>query len=72
MIPGVNTTSGKASVASINRARGRGGLSPSVEVLDFKEHLAWLKIDLNLVEIITVQDYKCKKNNVNGSTHIQC
>ena len=61
MIPGVNITSGKASVASINRARGPGGLSPSVEDLGFKEYLAWLKIDLNSVEIITVQEYKCKK-----------
>ena len=61
MIPGVNITSGKASVASINRARGPGGLSPSVEDLGFKEYLAWLKIDLNSVEIITVQDCKCKK-----------
>ena len=24
-----------------------------------KEHLDWLKIDLNVAKIITVQDYKC-------------
>ena len=24
-----------------------------------KEHLDWLKIDLNAAKIITVQDYKC-------------
>ena len=34
--------------------------------------LIWLKIDLNAAEIITVEDYKHKKTNVNGSTHIQC
>ena len=27
-----------------------------------KEHLDWLKIDLNVVKIITVQDYKLTKN----------
>ena len=72
MIPGVNITSRKASIASINGAGVSGGaLSPSVEVLGFKEHLDWLKIDLNATEIITVQDYKCTKNHVNGSTNIQ-
>ena len=27
-----------------------------------KDHLDWLKIDLNAAEIITVQDYKRTKN----------
>ena len=40
--------------------------------LGSKEHLVWLKIDLNAAEIITVQNYKHKKTDVNGSTHIQC
>ena len=26
-----------------------------------KEHLAWLKTDLNGTKIITAQDYKCTK-----------
>ena len=29
--------------------------------LGSKEHLDWLKIDLNGTKIITVQDYKCTK-----------
>ena len=44
-------------------------LSPSAGVLGTlrkflgsKEHLDWLKIDLNAAEMITVQDYKCTKN----------
>ena len=36
-----------------------------------KEHLDWLKIDLNVVKIITVQDSNAQQINVNGSTHIQ-
>ena len=39
--------------------------------LGSKEHLDWHKIDLNVAEIITVQDYKQKKINVNRSTHIR-
>ena len=39
-------------------------------MLGFKEHLDWLKIDLNVAEIITVQDYEhTKKTNMDGSTH---
>ena len=45
--------------------------SALIKFLGSKEHLDWLKIDLNTVKIITVQDYKHKKTNVNGSTHIQ-
>ena len=36
-----------------------------------KEHLDWLKIDLNAAKVITAQDYKYTKINVNGSTYIQ-
>ena len=35
-----------------------------------REHLDWLKIDLNAARIIAVQDSKCTKINVNGSTYI--
>ena len=45
--------------------------SALIKFLCSKEHLDWLKIDLNTVKIITVKDYKHKKTNVNGSTHIQ-
>ena len=73
IIPGKNTVSGKASVASANRARGpeehseplRGGFSmqsPLRKFLVIKEHLDWLKIDLNAAKIITVQYYKHSKN----------
>ena len=68
MIPGANIISGKASVASFNRAgrseplsRGFRGWSPLRKFLGSKEHLDWLKIDLNAVEIRTVQDYICTK-----------
>ena len=67
--------SGKASVESVNWAGGEGGgaLNPSVgHFLGSKVHLDWLKIDLNVVEIITAQEYKRTKINVNGSTHKQC
>ena len=68
MIPGANIISGKASVASFNRAgrseplsRGFRGWSPLRKFLGSKEHLDWLKIDLNAVEIRTVQEYICTK-----------
>ena len=73
MIPGVNIISSKASVATVNRAAGSGGgvckpFSGSFrgralvrKFLGSKEHLDWLKIDLNAAEIITVQDYKRTK-----------
>ena len=38
-----------------------GSLIPSAGALGSKEHLDWLKIDLNETEIITFQDYKCTK-----------
>ena len=69
MIPGANIISGKASVASFNRAgrseplsRGFRGWSPLRKFLGSKEHLDWLKIDLNAVKIRTVQDYIRTKN----------
>ena len=69
MIPGANIISRKASVASVNRAggseplnRGFRGWSPIRKFLGSKEHLDWLKIDLNAVEIRTVQDYIRTKN----------
>ena len=57
MIPGANIISRKASVASVNRAGGyephRGFMGGSLlrKFLGLKEHLDWLKIDLNAVEI---------------------
>ena len=77
MIPRVVLISRKASVASINGAEESVGLSGSLtgvcllrKFLGSKEHLAWLKIDLNVTEIITVQDYKHTKINVNGGNNI--
>ena len=64
MIPGANIISGKASVARVNRAgrseplsSGFRWWSPVRTFLGSKEHLDWLKIDLNAVETRTVQDY---------------
>ena len=69
MIPGANIISGKASVASVNRAggseflsRGFRGWSPLRKFLGSKEHLDWLKIDLNAVKMRTVQDCIRTKN----------
>ena len=77
MIPRLHIISGEASVASVNRAGGLGdalsllvgGLRGSIKGL---KGLDWLKTDLNAGKIITVQDYKRKKINVNGSKHVQC
>ena len=41
--------------------QGFSGQSPLRKFLGCKEHLDWLKIDLNAVKTITVQDYKGKK-----------
>ena len=69
MIPGANIISRKASVASVNRAggseplsRGFRGWSPIRKVLGSKEHLDWLKIDLNTAKIKAVQGYMRTKN----------
>ena len=84
MISRLIIISGKTSVASFNGAGvsgvhsellsgGFGGWSPLRKLSDSKEHLDWLKIDLDSAEMITVQDYKhTKKIKWNGSTHIQC
>ena len=62
MFPGVNEISWKANVANINRAGGSGVTwSLSAGVLGSKEHLDLLKIDMNVTEIITGQDYKHEK-----------
>ena len=64
-----NIISGKASVARFNRvggseplSRGLGGGALLRTFLGTKEHLDWLKINLNAVEIRFVQDYICTKN----------
>ena len=65
----------KASVASVNGARGSGGTLTPQWVFQgaqsskkgSKEHLDWPKIDLNAAEIITAQDI-----NVNGSAYVKC
>ena len=58
MLLGVNIISRKNSVASINRAGGVWGCSETTVGVSgartLKENLDWLKIDLNVVEIITV------------------
>ena len=38
--------------------------------LGSKEHLDWLKIDLNVTEIITVHDYKHKKKLIWMEVHM--
>ena len=74
MIPGVNIISGKTSTASVNGTGGSGGHAVSPYSGNFrvqstlrkfigsKEHLDWLKIDLNPAEKITVPGYKRTKN----------
>ena len=71
MIPGVNKTGRKVSVARVNGAGESGvlwdpnrnfrGWSTVRKFLGSKEHIDRLKEDLNATEIITVQDYKHKK-----------
>ena len=72
MIAGANITSRRATVARVNRAGGSEPLtrgfrrwSPLRTFLDSKEHLDWLKIDLNAVEIRIAQDYILTKCNIN-------
>ena len=73
MIPGIHIISRKAGVASVNEAGVSGGCSeplnrglvggpPLRKFLGSKEHLDWLKTDLNAAKIITAQDYKGTKN----------
>ena len=68
MIREVNIINGKKSLAIVNGAGVSGGdaLSPSVgalkrKFLDLRRYLDWLKIDLNVAEIIIVQYYKRTK-----------
>ena len=61
MIPEVNIISGKASVESVKGVGGSGGDSESLS-RNFLEHLNQLKIDLNVVEIINIQDNKSTKH----------
>ena len=63
-IPGVNIIGAKLSVASINRAGGLGvfwdpnggfrGQSTLRKFVGSKEHLDWLKINLNVTEMLIV------------------
>ena len=77
MIPGVNIVSRKASMPSVRGAAGGslgalwatqlvfwGARSPLRIFLGSKKRLDWLKIDLSVAKIITVQGYKCTKNTV--------
>ena len=57
MIPGVNIIDRKVSVASVNEC-SETTVGPLRKFLGSKEHVNWLKIDLNAAEIITIQDYK--------------
>ena len=62
----------KVSVADVNRARGSGGVlktqqgvrgpSPLRRFFGSKQHQDWIKMDLNVAEIITVQEYKHLKD----------
>ena len=72
LMPGVNIIGRKVSIASINWAEGSEGCSGTPagdfrgqstlrNLLGSKEHLDWLKIDLNVPEIITVQKSTQKK-----------
>ena len=77
MIAGVNIFSGKASIASINGAgrikpfsEGLMGWSPLRKLLGSKEHLQWLRKDLNAAKII-IKTLNAQKINVNGITHVQ-
>ena len=70
MIPEVNNQ--QMSVGSFNRTGlgstlspsvgGFRGQSPLIKVLSSKEHLDWLKMDLNAVKIIAVQENKYRQN----------
>ena len=62
-ISGVNIIDRKVSVTSVSGVlrlpiRVFRGQSSLRKPLGYKEYVDWLKIDLNVAEIITVQDYK--------------
>ena len=64
----MNIINGKVSIASVNGAGGSGGVlrlqlgirgqSTFRKFSGSKEHLDWLKRNLNADEIITVHEYK--------------
>ena len=73
MISAVNIVTGKASIVSVDRAGGSMGHSELLsedsrgwsllrKFLGCREHIDWLKINLNIAKIVTVQDYKCTKS----------
>ena len=55
------------AISSFNRVPMKLGGSLR-KLLESKEHLDWLEIDLTVAKIITVQDYKHTKTEVNGRT----
>ena len=57
MIPGVTIISRKVSAASINKVGGsETPAGPQRKILGSKEHLNWLKLNLNAALTITIQD----------------
>ena len=69
MTLGMNIMGKKVSIASFNGARGFGGSASSASFRGWStlrkfsgsnEHLHWFKIDFNVPEIITVQNYNKK------------
>ena len=56
----VNGT-GRSEVHSESLSRDFRGHNPLRKFLDSEEHLDWLKIDLNIIEIIFGQDYRSTK-----------
>ena len=47
---------------ALRLSRGFSGQNPLRKRSGSKEHLDWLKIDLNGVKIISAKDYKCSQN----------
>ena len=81
MIPEVNVISGKTSVASFNGVGECGkrsqpfnwsfrGRSLLRNFLGYKEHLDWLKTDLNAVKKILLKTINTQKINMSRSTCI--
>ena len=58
----INGIGGGGGLGGVLRPQGFRGQSTLRKFLGSKEHLDWLKIDLNVAETITVQDYKHKEN----------
>ena len=57
MIPGVTIIDRKVSLTSVRKP---GEILR--KILGSKEHLNWLKLDQNVAEVITIQDYKHTQN----------